>query len=181
CAPCMIPVVEALSGEGLSPVLCYFHNPNIHPLKEHRRRLAAVREYCASQGLTLIEDGGEEDAYPLESNLRMLLAADNRCAACFAERLDATALKAAELGVPCFSTTLLVSPYQNQELIRRAGEAASGRSGVSFLMHDFRSLYRSSVRRSRELGMYRQAYCGCVMSERDRYMGLRSPGQEGSH
>jgi predicted adenine nucleotide alpha hydrolase (AANH) superfamily ATPase len=107
--------------------------------------------------------------YPLEENLRMLLDAGNRCRACFRDRLSATALKASRMGLRAFSTTLSVSPYQDQDLIREAGEMAAAAGGVEFVYRDFTGLYRESVRISREAGMYRQPYCGCVFSERDRY------------
>ena len=107
----------------------------------------------------------------------MLLEADNRCRACFSQRLGAAALKAAQEGMDCFSTTLSVSPYQNQQMIRSAGETAGSESGIPFVYRDFRSHYRESVQMSREAGLYRQPYCGCVFSERDRYLKIRSPGQ----
>jgi predicted adenine nucleotide alpha hydrolase (AANH) superfamily ATPase len=166
CGPCMTVVHETLSGEGFT-VTGYFYNPNIHPWKERERRLTALSEYASDRGIPLDVDNG----YPLEENLRMLLDAENRCSACFQDRLSATAARASQLGIPGFSTTLSVSPYQDQALIRLAGSAAGELHGVEFVYRDFRDLYRESVRLSREAGMYRQPYCGCVFSERDRYLG----------
>lgn len=168
----MTVVSEQLQKEGFE-ITAFFYNPNIHPWKERERRLEALSEYADSKGIPLVID----EEYPLEENIRMLLDADNRCYACFSDRLSATAEKARELGIENFSTTLSVSPYQNQKFIMEAGNAASGESGVRFIYRDFREFYRESMRISREAQMYRQPYCGCVFSERDRYLKLKSPGQ----
>ena len=168
----MTVVFEQLQKEGFE-VTAFFYNPNIHPWKERERRLAALTGYADSNNIPLEID----EEYPLEENIRMLLDAPNRCYACFADRLFATADKAAELGIENFSTTLSVSPYQNQSFIMEAGNAAFKRSGVRFVYRDFREFYKESIRISREAEMYRQPYCGCVFSERDRYLKLKSPGQ----
>jgi len=161
----MTVVQHGLRDEGFE-ITAFFRNPNIHPWKEMRRRLKAVEEYSLELGLSLEVD----PCYPIEEYLSMLLAADDRCRACFRERLSATARMAAELGIGLFSTTLSVSPYQDQQAVIDAGEAAGTEFGVEFIYRDFRPRYRESIRVSREAGMYRQAYCGCIFSERDRYV-----------
>ncbi|MCK4806491.1 MAG: epoxyqueuosine reductase QueH [Candidatus Aegiribacteria sp.] len=168
----MTVVCEQLQREGFE-ITAFFYNPNIHPWKERERRLQTLIDYADSNGINLVID----KEYPLEENIRMLLDAENRCYACFEDRLSATADKARELGIENFSTTLSVSPYQNQSFIMEAGSAASEKSGVRFIYRDFRECYRESIRISREEEMYRQPYCGCVFSERDRYLKLKSPGQ----
>jgi predicted adenine nucleotide alpha hydrolase (AANH) superfamily ATPase len=164
CAPCSTVVQESFREEGWA-VTAFFHNPNIHPWSEWKRRLDAVTAYTGQMEIPLESDL----SYPLEENLKLLLGAALRCRACFAERLRATAVKAAALGIGNFSTTLSVSPYQDQELIAATGESAAAATGTVFVYRDFRNRYQESVRLSRELGLYRQPYCGCVMSERDRY------------
>ncbi len=171
CAPCMTVVQKALSREGFA-VTAFFYNPNIHPFKERQRRLETLTAYSGSEGIPL----EIVEAYPLEENIRMLLEAENRCYSCFEDRLSVTADRAHEMGMPAFSTTLSVSPYQNQEQIIKAGENAAFKAGVEFIYRDFRDLYKDSIRISRENGMYRQSYCGCVFSERDRYFKIKSPG-----
>ena len=166
CAPCMTVVQEGLRNEEYE-VTAFFRNPNIHPWKEMRHRLDAAASYCAELDLPLEID----DAYPLEEYLSMLIKATDRCRACFEERLSATARRAAESGMGAFSTTLSVSPYQDQQAIIAVGEAAASKYGVEFVYRDFRPLYRESVNLSREAGMYRQKYCGCIFSKRDRYLG----------
>jgi len=168
----MTVVCEQLQREGFA-ITAFFYNPNIHPWKERERRLGALTAYAASKNIPLEID----EEYPLEKNIRMLLDAENRCYACFQDRLSATADKATELGIGYFSTTLSVSPYQNQTFIMEAGNEAEKKSGVRFIYRDFRELYKESIRISREAEMYRQPYCGCIFSERDRYLKLKSPGQ----
>jgi len=147
-------------------VAAYFFNPNIHPYKEWKRRFDTFCNYCTAEQIRNIYD----DSFPLEDNLIMLLAAENRCLACFENRLRATAEKADELGIRYFSTTLTVSPYQDHKLIMEAGERASAESEAEFIYRDFSGSYCESIELSREAGLYRQPYCGCAMSERDRYM-----------
>jgi len=172
CAPCLTVVLKGYRELGYD-VTGLFYNPNIHPWKERQRRLDSLRSYASEAGMDLLVD----ESYPLEENLRMLLAAPNRCAACFADRLGETARRAAHGGFQRFATTLAVSPYQRPDLIVEAGSAAADEHGVDFSYRDYRPAFRRSVEMSRELGLYRQPYCGCVMSERDRYLGVASPGE----
>jgi predicted adenine nucleotide alpha hydrolase (AANH) superfamily ATPase len=143
----------------------YFYNPNIHPYREWKHRLDTLKEWSASAGTPLIAD----ESYPLEQNVRMLVSAPSRCSACLRDRLDRAAAVAGELGLDAFTSTLMLSPYTDHEILRRAGEEASGRSGIEFIYRDIRSEYPRSVAVSRSLGLYRQPYCGCVFSERDRF------------
>jgi len=164
-------VVEELRHQGYS-VSGYFYNPSIQPWKEFQRRLDCLRQWAPTADLPV--KCFEE--YPLEGNLRMLLDSDNRCRSCFHQRMSATAKEALEAGIECFTTTLAVSPYQDHDILLEAGSRASGETGVEFVYIDFRQLYGRSIELSREAGLYRQPYCGCVFSERDRYLNVRSPG-----
>ena len=94
---------------------------------------------------------------------------DDRCAYCYESRLFAAAKYAAEHGISSFSTTLLISPYQNHELLRQTGERAAQEYGVSFLYRDFRPYFKEGQQRARELELYMQKYCGCIFSEEERY------------
>lgn len=173
CAPCATVAVLEYRGAGHEPTL-YFHNPNIHPYMEFRRRLQTFEEWASMRGIPFLTDSG----YPLEENVSMLLSGTPRCALCFSERLSSAARLASEKGFSAFGTTLSVSPYQDQELIVRAGSEAGLQYGVDFIHIDCRARYRESVQISRALGLYRQPYCGCVFSERDRYRqeaGIHEP------
>lgn len=168
CAPCATVTVEEYAKAGFEPVL-YFHNPNIHPYREFVRRLETIEKWAASAGFPLIVDRD----YPLEANVTMLLASSPRCLGCARQRLSAAAEIAAANGCGFFGTTLSVSPYQNHEYIIQAGGEAEGRFGVKFAYLDCRRRYRDSIDISRALELYRQPYCGCVFSERDRYLSGR--------
>ena len=165
CAPCSIMCIDSLRGEGIEPV-GYWFNPNIHPKKEYKNRKNTLVEYARSIDLRLILEG--------DYGLREFLMAtypdfDHRCAYCYESRLFAAAKYAAEHGFSSFSTTLLISPYQNHELLRQTGERAAEQYVVSFLYRDFRPYFKEGQQRAREMELYMQKYCGCIFSEEERY------------
>jgi predicted adenine nucleotide alpha hydrolase (AANH) superfamily ATPase len=154
-------------------VTAFWYNPNVQPYKEFEARLGAFREVCDAEGFPFIVD----DTYDPERWLRGALEAERRCEHCFSDRLGRTATRAAEEGFDAITTTLLASPYQDHELARRVGEGAARAADVHFLYSDFRDHWREARRRTFELEVYRQKYCGCIFSERDRFLG--EPGAEG--
>lgn len=165
CAPCSITCIEDLRREGIEPI-GYWNNPNIHPFTEWRMRRNTLTDYAKSIALDLVQDG----AY----GLRPFLAAtaqepDKRCPYCYQSRLEPTAKYAAEHGFEAFTTTLLVSPYQNHELLLQVGQEMGERYGVAFLPRDFRPRFREGQDKARALELYMQKYCGCIFSEEDRY------------
>ena len=165
CAPCSVYCVDSLRAEGIEPAGFWF-NPNIHPYQEYRARRDALVDYAASIGLALTV----RDDYGLRDFVRAVAGdLDRRCGHCYTCRLEETARYAAANGFTSFSTTLLVSPYQDHEGIRQAGEALAERCGVRFLYRDFRPGFRQGQGKARELGLYMQKYCGCVFSEEERY------------
>lgn len=161
CAPCAIFPLKVLREEGWE-LLLYFYNPNIHPFGEFLLRKETVENFAQKESLEVVcED------YGLREFLQAVDLKENRCLICYRLRLDRTARFAKEKGISHFTTTLLVSPYQNQEKIREIGEEVAKAEGLSFLYRDFRSGYWEGVRISKELGMYRQKYCGCIFSEEE--------------
>lgn len=174
CAPCLIHPRGVLEAMGFE-VVPYFYNPNIHPFREYRERYFSLLDYCRDNGIDL-----KAGPYDMELFLEKAAAVSpperpSRCAACYRIRLDRTALEARRLGIGRFASTLLVSPYQDQELIRRAGEAAAIEHGVPFHFEDMTSGFREGEEASRRLGLYRQSYCGCVFSEKERYQKSDPP------
>lgn len=168
CGPCSVfPVKHLQEKYPEYEITGYFYNPNIHPYKEFVRRLDTLKEFAEKIGLkNLVID----ESYTLEAFLQQALTAPGgRCRNCYDIRMQQTAQYAKENGFDCFSTTLLVSPYQQHDLIKESAEAAAEAAGVKFCYIDFRPGWQEGVRISRELEMYRQPYCGCVFSERDRY------------
>jgi predicted adenine nucleotide alpha hydrolase (AANH) superfamily ATPase len=165
CGPCSIAPLKFLREHG-HEVTGYFYNPNIHPYKEFQRRLETLRTYCSAENLPLIVD----DEYALEEFLRHIVPQEQvRCQACYELRLRNVAKKAKSEGFDAFSTTLLVSPYQRHELIRQVGERVGAEEGIPFLYMDYRPGWHDAVQESRGREMYRQPYCGCIYSEKDRY------------
>lgn len=172
CAPCSIFPVSRLKDQGLE-VSGYFFNPNIHPYTEFVRRKETLEKYAAETGLNVIYD----QDYHLEEFIRGIVHREaHRCRYCYAMRLEQAARVAKRGGFDCFSTTLLVSPYQKHELIRKIGESMGDKFGTPFYYEDFRPGYREATALSRELGMYRQPYCGCIYSEMERYYRPQKKG-----
>jgi len=167
CAPCAVACIEALSRDSEGFTLTgFWDNPNIHPYIEYRNRRDALSAYAGQIGLPLALHGN----YGLRPFLKAV-ASDpaSRCGYCYTRRMTSAAQFAAQKGFSAFSTTLLISPYQDHERLREAGEAAARESGVIFLYRDFRPLFRQGQVKARELGLYMQKYCGCVFSEEDRF------------
>jgi len=175
CGPCSITCILRLRDMGLEPTL-YFYNPNIHPLSEYLRRregLLAVAQRL-SVPVILPDQQAPGDAFPGPWLERMAPLGDAmadmalRCPQCYDIRLQRAATAARVLGFGRYSTTLLYSKYQNHQAILDAG-ARHADTALAFLGEDFRPGWQEGIRLSKEWGIYRQQYCGCVLSEYDRY------------
>jgi predicted adenine nucleotide alpha hydrolase (AANH) superfamily ATPase len=144
----------------------HFYNPNIHPASEYRKRLETLDVYAGKEKLPVMR----EDAYPVAEFLRQVaFREEDRCRHCYRLRLAATARMAKEGGFDAFTTTLLYSRFQKHDLIRSVGDAVETIERIPFLYRDFREGWSEGVRISKERAMYRQQYCGCIYSEKDRY------------
>lgn len=166
CGPCAIYPVSTLIGEG-AEVTCFFFNHNIHPYQEYQRRRDAAVQMAEGIGVPLIMD----DRYLLEQFLANVASApDRRCGYCYSSRLDAVASAASLRGFDAFSSSLFYSRYQNHDLMKEKGGEASVRYGIPMLYRDFRTGWQEGIRRSKGMGLYRQQYCGCIYSEKDRYL-----------
>lgn len=163
CAPCLIHPLKVLSAEGFQ-VTGFFYNPNIHPQAEYIRRKEALA--LLNPGIEIIYP----EYYPQEFFRAVNLKEEPalRCLLCWRERLKKTAQAAKESGAGYFSTTLLVSPYQDQEALKRIGSEVSKEEGVGFYYADFRPGFRDAHNQARALGIYCQRYCGCIYSEIER-------------
>lgn len=165
CGPCTIYPYKELLSRGME-VTGYFYNPNIHPYKEFVKRRDTLLEFAQLRGLHVVVD----ERYDLEEFLAGALRnLADRCRNCYAIRLREAAKAARREGCDCFTTTLLVSPYQKHELIREVGEQIAAEEGVPFSYFDFRPGWRAGQDEARALGLYRQPYCGCIFSEKERY------------
>ncbi len=161
CGPCLLEPYEALAAE--AEVMVCYANPNIAPDDEYARRRDTLTAYADEAGIAVIELAYE----PARWAEAVADAPDRtaRCRACYRLRVGMVAEEAARRGCDAVATTLTVSPYQDQAAIIEEGERACAAQGVRFIASDFRSRYPEAIRRSRELGMYRQNYCGCLPSE----------------
>lgn len=165
CAPCSITCIDTMRQDGLEPT-GFWYNPNIHPYTEYRQRKNTLVDYAKEVKLELLLKGD----YGLRPFVTQVAGdIDHRCGKCYAMRLGPTAQYAAQHGFDAFTTTLLVSPYQDHDLLLAVGQAMGEQYGVKFLPYDFRPRFREGQDRARELGLYMQKYCGCVFSEEDRY------------
>jgi predicted adenine nucleotide alpha hydrolase (AANH) superfamily ATPase len=144
----------------------YFYNPNIHPLTEFKKRLSTLEIFAGIWQLPLTVD----KEYSLESFLRGALEqGKDRCLFCYKTRLEMTFQKAANDRADAVTTTLLYSKFQRHDAIKEIGEELADTFRVRFLYRDFREGWKEGVIESKKAGMYRQQYCGCIFSERDRY------------
>lgn len=158
CGPCLLEPLDRFIEEH-DVTICYA-NPNIHPAEEYRRRRDTLSAYAARRQIAVIEvpyapEEWDDAVRGIEGEK------ERRCRACFALRLGIVAREAAALGFDAVATTLSVSPYQDLSAVDDAGHRACDEAGVEWLGGDMRDRYADATRRSRELGMYRQGYCGC--------------------
>jgi predicted adenine nucleotide alpha hydrolase (AANH) superfamily ATPase len=134
---------------------------------EYSRRRDTVVQMSEQEALPLIM----RDEYDLEEFLANVAAEpDKRCSYCYASRLRAAAEVAAKEGFEAFTASLLYSRYQRHDEIRSLGEQIGNEFGVAFYYQDFRPGWQEGIRLSKESGLYRQQYCGCIYSEKERYL-----------
>ena len=165
CAPCTVYPFQTLISDG-HDIHGLFYNPNIHPYREYRKRLDTLTEYSNQCGLRVTYD----EEYDLEEFLRNTAFREkDRCRYCYFDRLQRTAHSAREGRYDGFTTTLLYSKFQNHVMIKEIGESLAVEHQVRFYYQDFRVGWLHGIMVSKEIGMYRQPYCGCVYSEKDRF------------
>ena len=170
CGPCSSYVLEYLTR--YFEVFLSYYNPNIQPREEYELRLE--NQLCVLgriPGVTLVPCGYDGGAYDeAVRGLEDEPEGGARCTECFKLRLDFAAREAKRLGCDYFATTLTVSPHKDAQRINAIGEALAGKYGVKWLPGDFkkRDGYKRSIELSREFGLYRQDYCGCLYSKTER-------------
>lgn len=165
CAPCAIYPVKLLRNEDFD-VFGFFYRNNIHPYLECLKRQDTLKEYTESINMKVIFQEG----YDIERFLQNIAFREsNRCVLCYYERLQATANIAKKGKFDTFSTTLLYSKFQKHESIKSIGEDIGKKVGIPFFYNDFREGWKEGIEESKRLKMYRQQYCGCIYSEKERY------------
>jgi predicted adenine nucleotide alpha hydrolase (AANH) superfamily ATPase len=165
CGPCAIYPLQELQKEGWE-VQGYFANPNIHPYQEYAKRLDGAQTMARELQISL----QVEKAYHPEQYFRQVVFREQgRCRFCYEMRLRTAATAAIANHCDGYTTSLLVSPWQKHELIYELGEAISHELNIPFLYYDWRKGFSDGRKRAKELGLYRQQYCGCLYSEQERY------------
>ena len=144
----------------------FFYRHNIHPFSECLRRQETLQSYARQIDLRVIY----QDGYDLEGFIRNVVYREkDRCSYCYHDRLQTTAQIARHGKFDYFTTTLLYSKFQKHELIKSIGESVGRSAGIPFLYEDFREGWKEGIETSKELEMYRQPYCGCIYSEKERF------------
>ena len=169
CGPCSLEPVRLLRAAGHDLTIAYM-NSNIAPASEYAHRLDTLRAWAAGESLPVIEGAYDPAAWEacagrVGEAARDPARREARCRACYRLRFEEAARTAAQQGFDALGTTLSVSPYQYTDVIREELERAAANAGVRPLFQDYRPFYDEATHRSRELGMYRQNYCGCRFSD----------------
>ena len=168
CAPCATYTVKRLR-ELAFEVVGYWYNPNVHPFSEHERRRETLAQYAKEIDLPVIWEPG----YEIVPFMRAIHGQERfrvRCKVCYQMRIDRLAQVAAAEGFDAFTTTLLISPYQDQAAIREIGErvaarhAGEARLGPTFYFENLRRGWAEHYHMTRQHGLYSQRYCGCIYS-----------------
>lgn len=167
CAPCLLGCIDRLKGYD---VTLYFYNPNIHPSGEYLQRLFYVRKVAARYKLPLVIGNYEfDDFFKRTKGMEQEKENGERCSTCYDLRLRNVAKVAKEKRFDLFSTTLSVSPHKDYNAIRTVCRRLENDFGSRFLAEDFSKNegFKKSVELCKELGVYRQNYCGCLFSLND--------------
>ncbi len=171
CAPCSSYVLEYLSR--YFRITVFYYNPNIYPEDEYYKRLAEqerfIKELPADNPVSFI--GSEhlsERFYAAVKGMEQLPEGGERCFVCYRLRLEEAAAAAKDGGFDFFTTTLSISPMKNAQKLNEIGGELAEKYGVRYLYSDFKKNggYQRSTELSRQYGIYRQNYCGCVFSVR---------------
>lgn len=173
CAPCSSYVLEYLSK--YFEITVFFYNPNISPREEYEKRAEEIRRLVEGMvflhPVHLLEGAYEpEKFYDMAKGLEQVPEGGERCFGCYRLRLHEAAREAAKGGYDYFATTLTISPLKNAEKLNEIGEEISPLYQVAHLPSDFKKKngYKRSIELSHEYGLYRQDYCGCIFSKKQR-------------
>ena len=173
CAPCSSYCLELLSQ--YFEVTVFYYNPNIYPPEEYTMRVAEqdrfVQEFPAKHKITFVEGAYDtEKFYAMAKGMEHLKEGGERCFACYELRLREAAEYAKANGFDFFTTTLSISPLKNAQKLNEIGAKLEEEYGVKYLYSDFKKQngYKRSTEISNEYEMYRQYYCGCVYSKKQR-------------
>ncbi len=173
CAPCSSYVLEYLSE--FFDITVFYYNPNIFPESEYTKRIIEQQKLIYDMPMKypasfIAGPYDSERFYAMSKGMEDMKEGGARCFACYALRLEETAKLAREGEFDYFTTTLTISPLKNAEKLNEIGNKLAEQYGVTYLPSDFKKKngYKRSIELSKEYGLYRQDYCGCEFSQRER-------------
>ncbi|HLA50458.1 MAG TPA: epoxyqueuosine reductase QueH [Thermodesulfovibrionia bacterium] len=202
CSSCALYPVKIIREEG-HDFTGFWFNPNIQPYEEYELRLNSLKALADRWRIDMIYNteetiqnpplppfakGGNSGSPTLEKgdiggflDENHKLKVENfqiskrpeRCTSCYKMRLEKTAEEAQRQGFDAFSTTLLISPYQDFEQIISIGSELAEKHNVIFYFRDFRQYFREAMAYAKEMGLYRQKYCGCIYSREERFAQIQ--------
>lgn len=182
CAPCSSYVLEYLSR--FFSITIWYYNPNISPEEEYRKRAAELQrlvQQLPTRYPVTVEVPAWDPApfWQVSKGLENEPEGGARCRACFSLRLREAAALARSRGYDWYCTTLSISPLKSAALLNELGETIGSEYGISYLPSDFKKKegYKRSLELSREYGLYRQDYCGCVFSQAERELQKQRQNQ----
>ena len=190
CSNCSLYPVKLLRSRN-HDFTGFWYNPNIHPYEEYQARLASLKklsdlwridigyferyepgEYFRALGITDPDLLSHANLNSLNSSSGSsecnIPPAPDRCRSCYQLRLEKTAKEAKKGGFDAFTTTLFISPFQDFEQISETGSRLAEKYDVMFHIEDFRPYFRDAMNLAKEMGLYRQKYCGCIFSRKER-------------
>ena len=172
CAPCSSYVLEYLSE--YFEITVFYYNPNIYPEEEYWKRVREQERFIgllpAKHKISFLEGNYEKERfYETVKGMEKIPEGGERCFACYRLRLSEAIKEAEKGGFDYVTTTLTISPMKNAQKLNEIGEERAKEYGVRWLPSDFKKNgYKRSVELSAQYGLYRQDYCGCVFSKRER-------------
>ena len=168
CAPCSSHTILLLKKH--FDITVYYSNDNIYPYEEYDKRLSEQIDFCIKHDIKVINDYNSKDFYDAIKGYESLGEGSQRCYNCYKLRLEKTAKFAKQNSFEYFSTTLSISPYKNSKWINEIGYSLENKYNVKYLYSDFKKEngYQNSIKLSKEYGLYRQDYCGCVFSIQEK-------------
>ena len=173
CAPCSSYVIKYLSD--YFNITIYYYNPNISPVEEYNKRkqeqIKFINEFQSKNKLDIIDvDYNYDDFLNVVNGLENEPEGGARCSKCYLLRLEETAKKAKQLNYDYFATTLTVSPYKNSKKLNEIGYLLEKQYNIKYLCSDFKKKegYKRSIELAKQYNLYRQNYCGCIFSKKER-------------
>lgn len=172
CAPCSSAVLERIAK--YFDITILYYNPNITDQEEYEKRLQELENFVRKLNLDNIKvmpgRYKPEEFFEISKGLEQEKERGKRCYKCYKLRLEETAKIADQLGFDFFTTTLSISPYKNSKWLNEIGEELNKNYQSTYLYADFKKKngYKRSIELSKKYNLYRQDYCGCIYSKKER-------------